>query len=52
MYIENTFTLAILQIPYEYRKIFHGSESTDMLGSCWKIRFWISIYCAKLQFFL
>ena len=31
-YIENTCTLAILQIPIEYRKIFQGSESTDLLA--------------------
>ena len=30
-YIENTCTLAILQILNEYRKIFRGSESTDLL---------------------
>ena len=30
-YIENTCFLAILQIPNEYRKIFQGSESTDLL---------------------
>ena len=32
-YIENTCFLAILQIPNEYRKIFQGSESTDLLDT-------------------
>ena len=28
---ENIKVLPILQIPNEYRKVFQGSESTDML---------------------
>jgi len=31
MYIEDTCILAIFQIPNEYRKIFYGSKSADLL---------------------
>jgi hypothetical protein len=54
-YIENTCTLAILQIPIEYRKIFQGSESTDLLEKSKNLgrQFYVTalFFRSTLQFF-